>query len=79
LVGQLGEQAFLERLAPDAGGIKGLQDGEGLLHGLEGQLGLQRGIGRRLGQEAAVIEAADQVLDGVAHGRGQGRPSRPAA
>ena len=48
--------------APIPGGLERLQGGHGLLDGLEGQARLEGHVGRRDRQEAAVVEAAHQVL-----------------
>ncbi len=66
--GELGEQAFLQVLAADAGRLEGFQELDRGLHSLERQVGLQRDIGRCLREKAMVIEAADEMAHGIERG-----------
>jgi hypothetical protein len=61
LRGKLMEEASGEVLRADADRVEGPQDRHGRLHRAEGQPRLQRHVGRRLGEEAGVIEAADEM------------------
>ncbi len=64
---ELEEEAFAQVGGADAGGLEGLEEGGGLLRGVEGKAGLEGGLGGRLGEEAAFVEAADEVAEGGLH------------
>ena len=59
--GELHEEALGEIFGPNAGRIKGFEDLQCLLDGVESKARLQCDVGGRLGEETAVVETADQL------------------
>lgn len=59
--GELQEEALGEIFGPNAGRIKGFEDLQCLLDGVESKARLQCDVGGRLGEETAVVETADQL------------------
>ena len=59
---ELREQALRKVLRADARRVEGLQGGHRLLDGFQGQACLERHVGRRDRKEAAVIQAAHEML-----------------
>jgi hypothetical protein len=62
---ELKEEALGEVGGTDAGRLEGLEDAGGLLCGFKGEACLEGGLGRGLSEEAAFVEATDEVAECV--------------
>ena len=63
---QLQEERFLDVGRADAGRVEGLEHFGGVLDGFEREAGKQRDVREAGGEEALVVEAADEVAQGFA-------------